>query len=1608
MSNTIVLNQVYGGGGNSGATLKNDFIELFNRGSATVDVTGWSIQYTSAAGTTWQKTDLSGTIAPGQYYLVQEAQGSGGTATLPTPDVIGTLALSATAGKIALINNNGLIASGTACPSGPNVVDFVGFGSNANCFEGTGPSPAPSSTHAILRLKDGCTDTDNNSMDFNAGTPNPRNSASPKNSCGTTTNPSGVGGANPGTVMAGGSTLLTVAVTPGSNPISTGITVRGDLTPIGGSATQQFYDDGTHGDVTAGDNAFSFQATVGAGTSNGAKSLRVTISDAELRTASVSIDLTAQSSSLIAIHDIQGSGAFSPHQGELVTTAGIVTAVKSNAFFLQTRDSEIDGDPNTSEGIVVFTSSVPPPAAAVGNEVTVTGTVLEYVPASDPSSPSLTQLSEPVAVTLVSTGNPLPVPVTLTAADLSPSGPIQHLGKFEGMRVHADSLTVVAPTQGYLDETNATSTSNGVFYAVLTGTPRPFREPGIELPDPLPPGSPCCIPRFDANPERLRVDSVGLVGGAPLEVTVGAVVTNITGPLDYAFRTYTILPDPATPPGISGNISAIPVPTPKIDELTVGTLNLERFYDSMDDPSTTEPVLTTTAFNHRLNKASLAIRNVMRMPDIIGVEEVENLVTLQSLAEKINNDAAATGELNPKYQAYLVEGNDPSGIDVGFLANGSRVNVIEVVQVGKTDTYRDPATGQQVLLNDRPPLVMRATILKTDPSVPPVTVIVSHLRSLSGINDTAEGARVRAKRAAQAEYLANLLQSRQSADPREAIISIGDYNAFQFNDGYVDVMGTVLGTPAPSDQVILPSSDLVNPELLNLTDRAPVEQRYSFSLDGNAQALDHIVISANLLPRFTGIHMARCNADFPESFRNDANRPERMSDHDMPVAYFSFPSGGADLSVVKNYSSDPVQPGILFGYLLAVMNNGPEKATLVVMNDTLATNTTFQSITPPAGWTCAVPPVGSNGILICTDKSLEVSILETFLVTVKINCSIETGTTLASTATIQSSEADSNLGNNSTTSTVTVVDPTTISPPSQMFGASGGSGTVRVSIPGDCRWTAVSNDRWITITSSDSGAGSATLSYRVAPNNGTSSRGGSMTVAGRTFSVSQMGSGGGNTQLSLVIPAGGVSSAATQVEGGNVRAGYATVTADPSKRGDGRGNLFSESGPEGTAVLSLIQNGVVVSEVGVPASPPTTSALLFIDYRSTLKVKWGREIAQSSQVNTGLAVVNQETVAANIAYRLRGSTGEVLATGHGTLAQGAHRALFIHELNQIAPDFILPPDFSTAAGFGTVEITSDQPISILGLRLTMSQRGDTLLTSTPISDLTRPVSAEALFFPQWVEGGGYTTSIILLNNSDSVEAGTLRIFDNRGAGLMVRQSGNDASPASAFSYRIEPRGFYVFQTEGSPSTVLAGWAQVEPDKGTSTPVGAGVLSYTTEGILRSETGIPSAIPSTHARIYVDRSGGHNTGIAIADPSGTGLRATLKAFQVDGNTATGIGTLELVGHGHDAKFANEYIPAIPEGFTGVLDVSSPSPFVALTLRALTNAKGDFLMTTFPIVDLNQTTPAPLIFPQIAAGGGYETQCIVFGKGSETHALISYYGDDGAPLNVGKTADHNKER
>ncbi len=189
----LVVSQLYAGGGNSAAPFANDFVELFNRGSTSIDVSSWTIQYASSGGTTWQATPLSGSVQPGHYYLVQLASAAAIGSPLPTPDASGTTNLAVSGGKVALVRGSALLSCGGSagsCSGDSTIADLIGYGSAAD-YEGSAAAPTPSNTLAEVRAGSGCTDSDDNAADFSTAAPAPRTSSSPSSSCGSGPPPPG-------------------------------------------------------------------------------------------------------------------------------------------------------------------------------------------------------------------------------------------------------------------------------------------------------------------------------------------------------------------------------------------------------------------------------------------------------------------------------------------------------------------------------------------------------------------------------------------------------------------------------------------------------------------------------------------------------------------------------------------------------------------------------------------------------------------------------------------------------------------------------------------------------------------------------------------------------------------------------------------------------------------------------------------------------------------------------------------------------------------------------------------------------------------------------------------------------------------------------------------------------------------------------------------------------------------------------------------------------------------------------------------------------------------------------------------------------------------------
>ncbi len=875
ISTGLVISQVYGGGGNSGAPYTHDFVEIFNRSAGPVSLAGLSIQYASATGTgnfgagAAQSASLPPvSVAPGSYFLVQLAGGAAGV-PLPSPDYVdadGPINMSATAGKVALVTGTATLGcnGGSAVCAAEQlarIIDLVGFG-GANFFE-LAAAPQPSNATAIVRTA-GNTDADNNASDFVVATPAPR---------------TGGGTTGPPTLS-----IDDVSISEGDAMT----TLRFTVSLSGPAASDVFYAIATEDEtasagldyqalslagqvIPAGALSAAHDVTVvGDSVPEASETFAVRLTDVVGATPGDVVGrgtITNDDVAFTPIPELQGNGATSPFANTDVATAGIVTARKTNGFFLQLPDGEGDGQPETSDAIFVFTSTLP--AAAVGDEVRVTGRLVEFRGTGATTDGTLTEITGP-SLTVLSSGHALPAALDLAALLASPTtvaSRAAQLERFEGMLVATASMDVVGPSNTF-----------GELFAVVSGVPRTFREPGLDVSAPLPAGAPAGAPRFDGNFERLILDSDDLVDAAGvrrprLNLPVATVaepvrVLNVAGPLDYAFDAYRVVLD--TTASAAGIRLPQPVPARTANEFTVASLNLENFRDG------------TANFASRTQKAARIIDEVLRTPDVLGLIEVGDQADLEAVAALVN---AATGAA---YQAYLMDGDgQTTGFEqnVGYLVNDARIEVLSTYQIyqGKTFAF----AGQTDLLHDRPPFVLEARVRL---SGTPFTAVLNHLRSLIDVSSNEPigstgltvGERVREKRRLQAEDLADFV----AAHIADNLVVLGDMNAFEFNDGLVDVLGTIAGSPAPASEVTAPSVDRWTHELVNLATLLPAGERYSYVFEGTAQVLDHVLVNQPMRQRLTRFTYARNNTDFPEGFESDFTVTTRLSDHDGAVAYF--------------------------------------------------------------------------------------------------------------------------------------------------------------------------------------------------------------------------------------------------------------------------------------------------------------------------------------------------------------------------------------------------------------------------------------------------------------------------------------------------------------------------------------------------------------------------------------------------------------------------------------------------------------------------------------------------------------------------------------------------
>jgi predicted extracellular nuclease len=1009
-SSGLVISQVYGGGGNASAPFTHDFIEIYNGGAMPISLAGLSLQYASATGTgnfgssATVRTELPAiNVAPGGYFLVQEASQAAVGSPLPAPDHIdsdGPIQMSGTAGKVALVTGiDSLGCNGGSNPCSADalarIIDLVGYGS-AN-FSETAAAPAPSNTTAIIRI-DGNVDTDNNRDDFAvANPPTPRNGGvlqpNPTLSISDASVSEGAG------TMTFTVTLSRASATDVSYSLETRAgTATSDVDYVALFLSGQFIPAGqlsaTHA-VAILDDAEDEQPNE---TFDVVLSSLVNVDPGDLAgTGTITNDDVA----FRAIHELQGEDAVSPFANRDVLTRGIVTARKTNGFFIQTPDGGGDDRPETSEALFVFTGTVPAQSLVVGDDVRVSGRLVEFRASGAALPGTLTEITGP-AMEHVASSQPLPAAIDL-ASLLPPPGSIvyrsreEQFERYEGMLVAAPSMDVVAPTNGF-----------GELYAVVSGVPRPFREPGVDIGEALPAKAPPAVPRFDGNFERVMLDSDdarftvteenAVAERFPLNLPAGAPgspvrIASVAGPIDYAFDSYRVVLGVSAV--ASGDRQPVPVPAAAGAEFTIASLNLENFRDG------------TANFAARQEKAARLIVEVLRTPDILGTIEVGDLEDLQQLAALVN---AAAGTA---YDAYLEDGDgQPTGFEqnIGYLVNHARINVMATEQVyaGKTFEFG----GSTDLLHDRPPLVLEAQVIHTGT---PVTVILNHLRSLIDVNNHEPfgasgftvGERVREKRRLQAEDLADLIAERIT----ENLVVMGDMNAFEFNDGLVDVVGTLKGSPAPADKVVASSFDRWDYELADLADALPANDRYSYVFEGTAQVLDHMLVNQLMRQRLTRFTYSRNNADFPEAFESDFTVTTRLSDHDAAVAYFG---PLANLAVAAAAAST-VEAGATVGIQATASNDG-ETAADVALSMMLPAGLAWQSTTAPSGWTCTT----AGDTVTCTTGSLAAGAQVTLEIAALAGCAVPNGSALAVPVAIESSAVESDPSDNLATGSTTV------------------------------------------------------------------------------------------------------------------------------------------------------------------------------------------------------------------------------------------------------------------------------------------------------------------------------------------------------------------------------------------------------------------------------------------------------------------------------------------------------------------------------------------------------------------------------------------------------------
>ncbi|MCE4556330.1 ExeM/NucH family extracellular endonuclease [Pelomonas cellulosilytica] len=901
----VVISQVYGANGNIFAS---DYVELHNTGAAVVDLSRFSIQYASATGTGSFAGNgvvaLSGLLQPGQFYLVKLATTTG--PALPAADATGSLNLSGSAGKVILAN----VTTGLACNGGSSVCsstqlaqieDLVGYG-NANFAEGSA-APATTTSTALLRAANGCTDTNSNASDFSTGAPAPRNTATTL-SCNGPINQPIVPSCPDASVAAGSATSFSVSATDADSRI-TAATLVGPL-PDGitlGSFTA------ASGDGAAATQQFNVANTLAAGNYD----LGLKWANDEAQTASCSFKLSV--SGVTKISAIQGTGARSPMEGATVTTSGVVTKLMSNGFYLQDPLGRHDGA--ASDGIFVFTSTAP--TVSVGQSVRLSGKVTEFNTGAagnaDTLAHTVTQLASPTGITLLGSGNAV-TPVELDLATLPAGG----LEAYEGMLVTLRGPLMAQQNYFQGRYGQVTIAAGGRVF-----TPTNVYRPG---PDAL------ALQADNARRSILLDDGSTAQNPNPAPyigtgntLRAGDTTGSITGVVDYGLATssntdfgmYKL--HPLDVAGVSFARTNLRVAKPQVTggNVRIASANVLNFFtsftngslvagsagcslDGATSNSNCRGADNLTEFNRQLAKtvAELGALNA----DVVGLMEIQNSgsTTVNYLVSQLN------AKLGAGTYASVPLPDQGTGSDA--------IRVAMIYKPGKL-TLNGATLSDADAINNRPPLAQGFAL----PNGEKFAVIVNHLKSKgscpSGAGPDADDGLQgcwNARRVQQAQRLKTFLQTVKSTAGTEQVVLLGDFNSYAKEDP-IDALtsdGSIVDAVAAFD---------------------PLD--YSYVFDGASGRLDHGLTTAALAPKVVYATSWHINADEPSFIDYNTEFKVPFSSSGSPDFYTATPYRSSDhdpmvmgLNLLKSLTGTDSRDAIVGTPGDDVIEGGPGADTL--------------------------------------------------------------------------------------------------------------------------------------------------------------------------------------------------------------------------------------------------------------------------------------------------------------------------------------------------------------------------------------------------------------------------------------------------------------------------------------------------------------------------------------------------------------------------------------------------------------------------------------------------------------------------------------------------------